>query len=338
MRVLAIGADAQVSQLLSDLAIDDLEALIVADTLDQALDQSAGFGSRDVGREADLLFVSASAADPSGLTAVTQVRAIEQLRPLPLLVVVGGGEPSQLAALLEAGATDWIVAPRTSGELLARLATAVRHKHEVDQSRINASRLVERNKGLRKAIRELRLRATHDGLTGILNRRELDRIMHVEWRRAIRSGAPLALLLFDVDHFKLFNDTYGHQAGDACLRQVATALSQSLTRAGDVAARYGGEEFTVVLPATDLAGALKVAEKLRARIEELGIPHRTSRVADHVTVSVGVAATLARESDLDVLLEATDRSLYRAKAAGRNRVGTLEDATDSAMRATGVTS
>ena len=132
---------------------------------------------------------------------------------------------------------------------------------------------------------------------------------------------PLAVVMIDIDWFKDFNDSYGHQRGDDCLRQVAAALADGLSRTGDAIARYGGEEFAVILPATDLEGAVRVAEQLRRRVQALGIPNQASQYSGVVTVSCGVAAIEPNlATDSQVLVAAADRALYEAKKAGRNRV------------------
>ena len=171
---------------------------------------------------------------------------------------------------------------------------------------------------------EVRQRATLalvDGLTGIANRRQLDAELEREWRRAIRSGAPLSLVLLDIDGFKAFNDLYGHPAGDDCLRQVAAALAGVPRRAADLVARYGGEEFAMVLPDLDAAGAESIAESARAAIEALSIPHASSPAAPVVTLSAGAATrSPSRGGSAMALVAGADRALYLAKRQGRNRV------------------
>jgi diguanylate cyclase (GGDEF)-like protein len=160
-----------------------------------------------------------------------------------------------------------------------------------------------------------------DGLTGVANRRQFDQVLQAEWGRARRSGQGMALLMVDIDHFKVFNDRYGHPLGDACLRAVAAALAGSATRASDVVARYGGEEFAVVLPAATREGVLALAENMRIAVERLRLSSPVSVSQIGVTISIGVAwvdkVTTAAPS---VLVAATDAALYEAKRQGRNRV------------------
>jgi diguanylate cyclase (GGDEF)-like protein len=164
--------------------------------------------------------------------------------------------------------------------------------------------------------------AYRDQLTGIPNRRAFDEALEREWRRGIRSARPLSLLIVDIDRFKAYNDRFGHQQGDVALRAVAAEIEISARRPGDFAARYGGEEFAIVLPGTDLSGALTVAERLRNEVVRRRIPHRTNRAAPFVTISVGAASAAPDDADVDprFLIDRADEALYSAKSGGRNRV------------------
>jgi diguanylate cyclase (GGDEF)-like protein/PAS domain S-box-containing protein len=179
-------------------------------------------------------------------------------------------------------------------------------------------------KALEAKLSEL---ALTDGLTGLANRRAFDEALENEWRRTRRSGGALSLLLLDLDRFKAFNDHYGHQVGDDCLRSVASAIGKSLKRSGDRAARYGGEEIAIILPETDSAGAIAIAETVRAAIEALCISHVENKDgAGLVTISIGAATALSRVGGSVQmpagLLQAADIALYKAKQKGRNRVET----------------
>jgi diguanylate cyclase (GGDEF)-like protein len=161
--------------------------------------------------------------------------------------------------------------------------------------------------------------AWEDKLTGLANRRRFDQVLEDEWRRAARAGTPLSLLLIDVDHFKLYNDHYGHAAGDDCLRRVGQALGATVHRAGDLVARYGGEEFVLLLPNSSLAEAKAVAERLMGQIRAASLIHARSSWGQ-VTVSVGGATvTPSADTGMGQAIERADEALYRAKAAGRNR-------------------
>jgi diguanylate cyclase (GGDEF)-like protein len=161
-------------------------------------------------------------------------------------------------------------------------------------------------------------------MTGLKNHRAFQERLNSEFQRAVRYSTPLSLLLLDVDHFKNFNDTYGHPAGDQCLRQIARVIEGLLNRPSDLAARHGGEEFACVLPEVDRSGALALAESIRVQVAQLKIPHDASPVAGYVTVSMGVATVVPTPEVVPgVLIAMADQALYRAKAAGRDRVETL---------------
>jgi diguanylate cyclase (GGDEF)-like protein/PAS domain S-box-containing protein len=178
---------------------------------------------------------------------------------------------------------------------------------------------------LKDALEQMERMAATDGLTGLANRRHFDDVADGEWRRCGRDHQPLSLLLLDVDHFKLFNDRHGHVAGDGCLRAIATQMAAAARRPGDLVARYGGEEFLILMPHTDRAGALCVAERVRELVLDLAIAHEGSPAPSVVTVSIGVATAWPRDpgsgpENVGALLEAVDTALYQAKSRGRNRV------------------
>jgi diguanylate cyclase (GGDEF)-like protein len=160
-----------------------------------------------------------------------------------------------------------------------------------------------------------------DGLSGVYNRRYFDQQLGIEWARSTRSSFPLSAIMIDVDHFKLFNDRYGHQTGDDCLRQIAVALKVCLKRPGDLVARYGGEEFACILPDTPFDDAMCLANDLERKVRALAIPHESSSVAEVITVSVGVATrTVDSADDAAALVGLADSQLYNAKQSGRGRV------------------
>ncbi|HEX6101077.1 MAG TPA: diguanylate cyclase [Thermoanaerobaculia bacterium] len=182
-------------------------------------------------------------------------------------------------------------------------------------------RLEETTRHLASAIETLHRISTEDSLTGLFNRRHFDEALAIEWRRAARSRSTLSLLMVDIDYFKPFNDTAGHQAGDECLRRVAETLLACVQRAGDLVARYGGEEFAVLLPETDAGHALQIAHRLRERIEALELAHPASPLG-HVTISAGVASVVPPRdgSGSGDFVRVADAALYDAKRQGRNRV------------------
>jgi diguanylate cyclase (GGDEF)-like protein len=205
----------------------------------------------------------------------------------------------------------------------------------LENSRLYA-RLIEAHASDRRKAAELAQLSVVDPLIGIANRRAFDAALDQEWRRSLRHRTPLCLLMIDVDCFKRFNDAYGHVAGDQCLHAVAQALARNARRAGELAARYGGEEFAVLLPQTDLDEAHGLAQRMCQAVRALGIAHRGSTVAPHVTISVGVASALvafaseaasadggapaeAWRASPTALVKMADQALYRAKTTGRDR-------------------
>lgn len=175
--------------------------------------------------------------------------------------------------------------------------------------------------GRKLAEERVQALSLQDGLTGLPNRRRFDSFIASEWRRGLREKAPVSLLLIDIDHFKLFNDHYGHTVGDECLQSVAGAIDGVARRPADLPARYGGEEFAVVLGGTDAPAARLLAEEARDAVAQLRVPHDASPTAPVVTVSVGVATLVPEvDADVDTLLVAADEALYAAKRGGRNRV------------------
>lgn len=175
-------------------------------------------------------------------------------------------------------------------------------------------------KKLRIANSKLKELASKDPLTALANRRCFEEVMQKEWKRAVREQTPTAVIICDIDYFKAYNDTYGHQQGDECLKEVASAIAGAIRRPMDIAARYGGEEFIALLPNTDTDGAFHVAEAMRRNIERLKITHAGSSVSSHVSISLGIAGgTPTRNSTCETLIEMADNALYRSKDEGRNR-------------------
>jgi diguanylate cyclase (GGDEF)-like protein len=192
-----------------------------------------------------------------------------------------------------------------------------------NELRLAKDALEERARDLTAANAQLEQISKVDSLTGVHNRRSFDAAIEDEWRRAVRLGTPLSLMILDLDRFKEFNDLYGHPAGDDCLRRVARLLGESLQRVSDMVARYGGEEFVIVMPNTWLAGAAELADRIRAGVQALAITHEAGTEPRVVTVSLGIACLVPTPSSgPKALLEAADAALYRAKREGRNCVRT----------------
>jgi len=180
--------------------------------------------------------------------------------------------------------------------------------------------------------------AIEDSLTGLANRRRFDERLKEEWARAYRERSSLSLLMIDVDHFKSYNDEYGHPAGDACLRQVAQIIAAEMHRSGDLAARYGGEEFAMLLPNTDAAGCALIGDRIRRAIRDAGLVHTSNHAAGCVTASLGGAAcrpALERTAGVVSLIEAADQALYAAKDAGRNRLMMSGEVSNLLLKASG---
>lgn len=184
---------------------------------------------------------------------------------------------------------------------------------------INQRKLAEQK--LQEANEILQRLSAIDGLTGVANRRAFDERLEWEWNRSLRSSTPLSLIMFDIDFFKAYNDTYGHQGGDGCLKRVASTINDTLERSTDLLCRYGGEEFSVILPDTDSAGARIVGEKIRSVIEGLEIPHSGSKISPWVTISVGTATIIPNLNSTPFeLISFADKAAYQAKREGRNCV------------------
>lgn len=255
-----------------------------------------------------------------GLALVRSYRAHQATRNIPIIVLSSRDEPVTKGEAFAAGANDYLVKLPDRIELIARIRYHTR-------AYLNQLQRDEAYRALRQSQRELmaanldlqRL-MNMDGLTGLSNRRRFDEYLHGEWRRAQREQSPLSLLIVDVDHFKAYNDCYGHLPGDEALRRVAEAISAGCYRPADLAARFGGEEFAIILPNTPIEGANMVAERIRSSIEALQIPHMRSSTGTHLTASIGgVTMQPDREASVIDFIGKADQALYRAKQQGRNR-------------------
>lgn len=278
----------------------------------------------------DLVIMDLDIPEINGLEACRIIKSMDYLRDIPIILMTADTGIENLEKSFDAGATDFLHKPVKEVELLARVRAALKLREEMSRRRARELELLEVKQQLEQVNAELQRLSYLDGLTGIFNRRIFDDTMVKEWRRARREKSSIAVIMLDIDHFKNFNDTYGHLAGDQCLKEVALALQQAANRPGDMVARYGGEEFAVILPQTTLEGAACVGNKMRGSIEELDIPHSSSPAAAHVTISIGVAAMQPAVSQLpaEKLVELADQALYKAKHLGRNRVETADASTE----------
>ncbi len=250
--------------------------------------------------EPDLILLDIIMPGIDGYEVFAQLKTNLETSKIPVIFVTSLNDEQEEIKGLELGAMDYITKPFNPLAVQARIKNHIKLKKYTD--------LLERMSSL-------------DGLTGIGNRRLLEEYLTKEVLRAKRNNTKLSVIMIDIDYFKKFNDAYGHVSGDECLRAVARTLSKNLNRSSDIVCRYGGEEFCAVLPETDLEGATKIAEKLRASIENLSITHKGSTAAGVVTISLGVAESSGLEIfTQDTILMKADENLYKAKESGRNMV------------------
>jgi len=254
----------------------------------------------------DLLIVSLSLADTDGLRLCSQVRSLDRIRHLPILVISEPGEDARLLRGLEMGVNDYLVRPIDKNEMQARVRTQIKRKRFSDKLRSQLDQSVEM--------------AIMDSLTGLYNRRYMEGHMRTLVQEAIQRGKPLSVLVADIDYFKAVNDAHGHDAGDRVLKDFANRLRENI-RGIDLACRFGGEEFVVMMPDTDLAKAYIVGERLRQRIANEPF-QLTQDKQMSITSSVGLAALEGVDDTPEALLKRADQALYSAKRDGRNRVVT----------------
>jgi diguanylate cyclase (GGDEF)-like protein len=265
----------------------------------------------------DLVLLDVNMPGIDGYETARRMRAMAPEEWVPIIFLSANEDDQDLERAIECGGDDYLVKPVSTVVLNAKMRALQR----LDQMR---RKLVDLSNELTAANQRLEAISQQDGLTGIANRRAFDFLIERQFLDALRRREPLSVVLCDVDHFKAYNDHYGHLAGDECLRQVAAALARSCKRATDVAARYGGEEFALLLPDTPAAGALRVVETAQREIAALAIAHAASSTSAFVTFSAGIA-TYAPERDKmsrDLTARA-DEALYRAKQLGRNRSVTV---------------
>jgi len=248
----------------------------------------------------DLILLDVMMPGMDGYQVCTELKASPETSDIPVIFLTVMNEEKNEAYGLKLGAIDYIIKPTSANIIRARVKNHIELKRYRDM---------------------LKVQGQIDGLTGIPNRRFFEIVLSKEWRRADREKLPLSVIMIDIDHFKAFNDSYGHLAGDDCLRLVAQAIARTLRRPGDTAARWGGEEFACVLPDTDAKSARLMAEAILAAVRGLAIPHQSSPVAKIVTISLGTASQVAFSlGSTATLMQEADKNLYTAKSLGRNRV------------------
>ncbi len=252
-----------------------------------------------MGTPPDLILLDVMMPGMDGYEVIQKLKDNEKTKNIPVIFITALSQTSDEAKGFDLGAVDYITKPFQPTIVKARVNTHLRLKRKSD--------LLESLVAL-------------DGLTEIPNRRRFDETLDLEWKRAIRNNNLLSLVLMDIDHFKLYNDNYGHAAGDVCLKKVARSIEKVPQRPADLVARYGGEEFVAVLPETDGEGATQIAEQMREAVFSLGVTHEFSSASDVVTISLGVATIYpVVEIDQKYLIEQADKGLYDAKEEGRNR-------------------
>lgn len=291
-RIMVVDDERLNRKVLSEL-LDEHYDIIIAKNGQQALKRVEG--NSDI----DLILLDVMMPEMNGHEVLRRLKSEDSTKDIPVIFITALGSAGDEEIGLALGAADYISKPFHPSIVKLRVGNHLRFTHQ------------------RKLLETL---AGKDGLTEIDNRRRFDEMLVKEWRRSARNGLPMSLAMIDVDYFKPFNDHYGHAHGDTALRSVANVLTWQLNRPADMAARYGGEEFILMFPDTDAEGARELAEKARAALEALAIPHALSTVAPHVTISIGGVTMIGSEASPQILLEAADSALYEAKARGRNRV------------------
>ncbi|MYM84518.1 diguanylate cyclase [Duganella sp. FT50W] len=251
-------------------------------------------------QQPDLILLDAVMPGMDGYAVVAALRAAPRLQDIPVIFVTALSQPEDETRALEAGAVDFISKPFNVAVVRARVRSQLTIKRQAD------------------AMRELSMT---DGLTGVANRRNFNDTVDAEWRRCARAGLPLSLIMIDIDHFKLYNDHYGHQAGDACLQRISATMKRCASRPQDMLARYGGEEFILLLPQEGADGAEVVANRILDEVHKLALPHAASPTAPIVTISMGLATARPplEGNTPGPLIRNADGNLYRAKQTGRDR-------------------
>lgn len=248
----------------------------------------------------DLVLLDVVMPGMGGHEVCRQLQANVLTQHVPIIFLTSKDHDADEVLGLELGAVDFINKPIKPFQVKARVRVHLALKVQADL---------------------LRSVALVDGLTGVANRRKFDETLEVVWLQAIRSRLPISMLMVDVDFFKRYNDHYGHQLGDTCLRAIAQCLQTTIKRPYDLVARYGGEEFVCLLPETDANGAVQLAQQMCAAVGHINLPHAHSDVADHVTISIGSATAQAhRNLEAATVLACADQQLYQAKLSGRNQV------------------
>ncbi|MDQ6989895.1 MAG: diguanylate cyclase [Mariprofundaceae bacterium] len=264
--------------------------------------------------EPDLILLDVTMPDMDGYEVAQHIRDCPRRVWVPIIFLSALVEDKDILRGIEAGGDDYITKPASQVMIQAKVQ-AMQRIAKMSQ------KLIKTSAKLQKANQKLQSLSLLDGLTQIANRRCFDTTLHQEWSRAVRNQTSLSLMLIDIDHFKLYNDCYGHQQGDACLIEVAQTLKKHRKRPSDLVARYGGEEFVVIFPDCKAEALQGIAQQLCNTIQDLNIPHADSPTHACISISIGVSnQTPQRGSNQEQLIKAADLALYKAKREGRNRV------------------
>ena len=282
----------------------------------------------------DIIILDLNLPDSYGLETLKQLRTFSL--EIPIVILTGSDDETIAIQSLQQGAQDYLVKGSINHHwLVSTLNHSIRRSHILRHLHERETILKINNHSLKQEINQKATELTHiqqrlnhykslaniDATTNLANRRHLDIRLQHDWQQCMASQSALSVLMIDLDYFKRFNDTYGHPAGDGCLRQVAQVIQSALQHPEDLATRYGGEEFVVLLPNTTLEGAKTVAGRIRCHLDVLAIPHHASTVRSIVTASIGVVTTVPTLDMLPMdLLEEADQALYRAKLEGRDRI------------------
>lgn len=275
----------------------------------------------------DLIFLDIIMPGMDGFETCRRLKANDSTQDIPIIFMTALSQTAVVVKGFQLGAVDFIIKPTQKEIILARVTThltiqKLKHSLQVQNARLQQEiqQRQQMESALQEANQQLHRLATSDPLTQLANRRLFDECLSKAWSILAREKLPLSLLLCDVDFFKLYNDSKGHQAGDECLHQVAQAMKRTVKRPADLVARYGGEEFAVILPNTNEVGALRVAAEIQCSLRTLGIAHPQSPISEFVTLSVGASCTIPwYKGSPEALIAMADRALYQAKQSGRDR-------------------
>jgi diguanylate cyclase (GGDEF)-like protein len=281
----------------------------------------------------DLILLDINMPDMSGYEVCERLKANVETRTIPVIFISVLDDVGDKVKGINMGGADYITKPFQFEEVLARVQNQLTiqglqiqlqetNRKLLEQNALLLQEIEKRTKAeaaLQEANQKLQDLVWSDSLTGVANRRYLDDYLQREWQRGAREKISLSLLLCDIDYFKYYNDTFGHLAGDTCLKRVAQAICNAVRRPADLVARYGGEEFAVILPNTNFSGSVRVVENIQSQVRELQIYHPSSPVNDYLTLSIGIAASIpSHQNSPESLIAASDKALYQAKERGRN--------------------